>query len=59
MTFGLYLPSHTTAPDFEATVEANTKEEALKKFREEYPQHLADFSNDELLANIENLDIVI
>lgn len=31
-TYYLYIKSHTEAPDYEAEVEANSKEEAIQKF---------------------------
>ena len=31
-TYSLYIKSHTEAPDFEATIKAKNKEEAIKKF---------------------------
>lgn len=31
-TYTLYLKSHCAAPDYESTIEARSKEEAIKKF---------------------------
>ena len=56
--YKLYLSSHSLAPDFEYDVEAETKEEALKKIRKETGNSLIEWEDDILLENIKEIDEV-
>ena len=48
----LCLPSHCEAPDFEAEVEATSKEEALEFFKMYYGRTLHHYDDDFLLAEM-------
>lgn len=53
--FLLYLKSHCEYPDYEREVEANTKEEALKKIREETGNSLIEWEDDVLLECLDEI----
>ena len=54
-TFGIYLKSHCEAPDFEYEVEAETKEEALTKIRQETGNALEEFEDEDLWEHIDEI----
>ena len=51
--YGIYIKSHCIAPDYENEVNATSKFEAAKKFKED--PALAELSLDDLLDHIEEL----
>ena len=48
----LFLKSHSVHPDFESVVEAKSKKDALKRFREKHGMALAEWDDKSLLMRI-------
>jgi len=48
----LYIKSHCEAPDFEAEVEATSKKEALKLFKEQHGRAICELDDEFLLSKI-------